>query len=142
MRYLKTFCLNDKKGFNLAATAKSLLYNGRELLISGNRVNTLAKRQEGGSVILDTEELKTFSNTIFDWFVKGEVTKKEGESKSLIESPTKFMQNVGVSAKTEEDNDRLTRINTIKYIGRKLGFNISTEIANTIATNSRYARRF
>lgn len=142
MHYLKTFCLNDKKGFNLAATAKSLLYNGRELLISGRNVNTLAKRQEGGSVVLDTEELKTFSNTIFDWFVKGEVTKKEGESKSLIESPTKFMQNVGVSAKTEEDNDRLTRINIIKYIGSKLGFNISTEIANTIATNSRYARRF
>lgn len=142
MHYLKTFCLNDKKGFNLAATTKSLLYNGRELLISGRNVNTLAKRQEGGSVVLDTEELKTFSNTIFDWFVKGEVTKKEGESKSLIESPTKFMLNVEVSAKTEEDNDRLTRINIIKYIGSKLGFNISTEIANTIATNSRYARRF
>nr|DAI58676.1 MAG TPA: hypothetical protein [Crassvirales sp.] len=43
MRYLKTFCLNDKKGFNLAATAKSLLYNGRELLIYALLKNFLFK---------------------------------------------------------------------------------------------------
>lgn len=129
VHYLKTTCLNDKKGFSFSEQAQANLKRGRSEKDETNPL--ISKRGSNALPQVSKENVDALAKFIENKFIKGEnVDLISGKSSSW------FM------TKSEDESTKQEKISAVQYIGKTLGFNISNEAATKIVTNSRYAKRF
>lgn len=128
VNFLKTICLNDKKGFSFSEQAKANLKRGRS--IDDNDSYLISRRGSNTFSSVSKESAEALANYIKEKFIDADEVDLNGRYSSW------FMSDKDNEYKKQE------KISAVKYIGSTLGFNISQEAATKIVTNSRYAKRF